>query len=70
MLYNEDRFAPRDGELVKASDRLAAFIEAYLAIRNGSGAPELHEALWAIRSEQAYRAIGGIDLGGIYADFD
>jgi putative hydrolase of HD superfamily len=69
-LYNEDRFAPRDGELVKASDRLAAFIEAYLAIRNGSAAPDLHEALWAIRSEQTQRSIGGIDLAGIYADFD
>ncbi len=68
--YNEDRFAPRDGELVKASDRLAAFIEAYLAIRNGSAAPDLHEALWAIRSEQTQRGVGGIDLSGIYADFD
>ncbi len=69
-LYDEDRYGPRDGELVKASDRLAAFLEAYLAIRNGSAAPELHEALWAIRSEQAQLSIGGIDLGGIYADFD
>lgn len=69
-LYNEDRYVPRDGELVKVSDRLAAFLEAYLAIRNGSGAPELHEALWAIRSEEAQRSVSGIDLGGIYADFD
>jgi putative hydrolase of HD superfamily len=69
-LYNDDRYTPRDGEMVKASDRLAAFIEAYLAVRNGSAAPELHEALWAIRSEQAHREVGGIDLGGIYADFD
>jgi putative hydrolase of HD superfamily len=69
-LYNEDRYSPRDGELVKASDRLAAFIEAYLAIRNGSAAPDLHEAFWAIRSEQSHLHVAGIDLGGIYADFD
>jgi putative hydrolase of HD superfamily len=68
--YNEDSHAPRDGEFVKAADRLAAFIEAYLAIRNGSAAQELHEALWAIRAEQSQRRVGGIDLGGIYADFD
>lgn len=68
--YNEDAYAPRDGELVKAADRLAAFIEAYVAIRNGSAAQELHEAVWAIRAEQGLRRVGGIDLGGIYADFD
>jgi putative hydrolases of HD superfamily len=68
--FNEDRYAPRDGEFVKAADRLAAFIEAYLAIRDGSGSPELHEALWSIRRDESQRSIGGIDLGGIYADFD
>ncbi|MHC1745284.1 MAG: HD domain-containing protein [Syntrophobacteraceae bacterium] len=68
--YNEDRYSPRDGEFVKAADRLAAFIEAYAAIRDGCGSPDLHEAFWSIRREEAQRSIGGIDLGGIYADFD
>ncbi len=68
--YNEDRYSPRDGELVKAADRLAAFIEAYAAIRDGCGSPDLHEALWSIRREEAQRTLGGIDLGEIYADFD
>jgi putative hydrolases of HD superfamily len=29
--YNEDRYNPVDGELVKVADDLAAFMEAYLA---------------------------------------
>jgi putative hydrolase of HD superfamily len=70
--YNEDRFAPRDGEIIRAADRLAAFIEAYVAIRNGCASPDLQEARWAIRNEYA-RAnvdIAGINFGEIYADFD
>ena len=68
--YNEDRFSPRDGELVKASDRLAAFIEAYVAIRNGSASPELHEAIWLMRNDRSHQTIGEIDFNEIYADFE
>jgi putative hydrolases of HD superfamily len=70
--FNEDRFDPRDGEIVRAADRLAAFIEAYAAIRNGSASPDLQEARWAIRNEYAGASlnIGGINIGEIYADFD
>jgi putative hydrolase of HD superfamily len=70
--YNEDRFDPRDGEIVRAADRLAAFIEAYLAIRNGSASPDLQEARWAIRNEYEGTSfdMAGINIGEIYADFD
>jgi len=70
--YNEDLYDPRDGEMVRAADRLAAFIEAYLAIRNGSASPDLQEARWAIRSEcqGASLDLPGINFGEIYADFD
>src|SRR5208337_3320962 len=33
--FNKDEYNPRDGELVKATDHLAAFIEAYLGLVNG-----------------------------------
>jgi putative hydrolase of HD superfamily len=70
--YNEDRYDPRDGEMIRAADRLAAFIEAYLAIRNGSASPDLQEARWAIRNEcqGATLDLAGINFGEIYADFD
>jgi putative hydrolase of HD superfamily len=70
LRYNEDRFDPRDGELVQAADRLAAFIEAYEAIRNGSGCKELQEARWTIKSEYEHSVVSGINFGQIYADFD
>ena len=70
--YNDDRYDPRDGEMIRAADRLAAFIEAYLAIRNGSASLDLQEARWAIRNEcqGASLDLAGINFGEIYADFD
>jgi len=68
--YNTDDCNPRDGELVKAADLLAAFIEAYGAMRNGCSSRDLKEAITTIKSRQARENVGGISLGEIYADFD
>jgi len=68
--YNEDVFNPRDGELVKAADSLAAFIEADVAIKNGSYSPEFQEAKMAFRDMYGRANIAGINFGEIYADFD
>ncbi len=68
--YNFDEFSPRDGELIGASDRLAAFVEAYVAIRNGSASPELHEAIWSLRNKRPAGSIAGVNFGEIYADFE
>lgn len=68
--YNHDVYNARDGEVVKAADNLAAFLEAYLALRNGIVSSDLEEAKWKIRSANDRQTIGGINLGEIYADFD
>jgi putative hydrolase of HD superfamily len=68
--YNEDIFNPRDGQLVKAADSLAAFIEAYVAIRNGSYSREFQEAKLSFKDTYGRATIAGINFGEIYADFD
>lgn len=68
--YNEDRFNPRDGELVRAADSLAAFIEAYVAVRNGSHSQEFEEAKLTFRDTYGRAHIAGINFGEICADFD
>jgi putative hydrolase of HD superfamily len=68
--YNDDINNPRDGELVKAADELAAFIEASVAIRNGSHSHELLEAKLSIKNRYAKLNAAGINLGEIYADFE
>jgi len=67
--FNKDRYNPIDGEIIKASDDLTAFIEAHLAIENGITATELQNAKLSIRKEYANKSIADINFGVIYADF-
>ncbi len=68
--FNEDRFNPRDGEIVEASDRLAAFIEAFLTLQNGIKTPELDDAKRSVKTRYKGKSIAGINFGEIYADFE
>ncbi len=67
--YNEDEFSPLDGELLKAVDRLAAFIEAKMSINHGIKSDELKEASNNIYNEYARETISGIDFGRIFHYF-
>lgn len=67
--YNEDRFSPRDGEIVKAADDLAAFVEAYLGLENGIRSAELEESKGILRQKYRRTNVGGVNIGEIYADF-
>lgn len=67
--YNQDRYLPRDGEIVEGTDHLAAFMEVYLAMENGIHTPELDKARTNIKARYAGKTVGGINFGEIYADF-
>lgn len=68
--YNENKFNPRDGELIKAADDLAAFVEAYVAILNGSPSKYFEEAKSSVIRRYSGVNIAGVNLGEIYADFE
>lgn len=68
--YNKDEFNPRDGELIKATDNLAAFIEAYMALENGMKAVELEESKNYLKQRYRQKVIAGIKFGEIYSDFE
>jgi len=68
--FNRDEYNPRDGELVRASDHLAAFVEAYMAIKNGIASPELADAKSSLKNVYAQAVIAGIKFGEIFADFE
>jgi putative hydrolases of HD superfamily len=68
--YNSDGYSPRDGALIKAADNMAAFIEAYEGIRNGSASEVLYETKINIKEKYRYSNIGEFKLGSIYEDFD
>lgn len=60
----------RDGELVKAADDLAAFIEAYLSIINGIHNENLIIAMNNLKEKYKDKVVNGINFGKIYDDFD
>jgi putative hydrolase of HD superfamily len=69
--YNEDAFDPKDGELLKMCDSLAAFLEAYTALRNGIASDQLQQGLWRIRTKYASAVLlKRIHVGALLADFD
>ncbi|MGE4296414.1 MAG: HD domain-containing protein [Desulfovibrionaceae bacterium] len=68
--HNRNDLDPKDGELLKVCDNLAAFIEAYTALRNGISADQLHQALWRMRSQYSNATLGNIHIGSLLADFD
>ncbi len=69
--YNRDECDPKDGELLKMCDSLAAFLEAYTALRNGIASDQLQQGLWRIRSKWASRVLlGKVLVGALLADFD
>ncbi|QJT08878.1 HD domain-containing protein [Oceanidesulfovibrio marinus] len=71
-VYNQDRFDPKDGSMLKVCDTLAAFIEAYTALRNGISSDELQQGLFRMRQKYAKTVIGSgkIHVGALLADFD
>lgn len=69
--YNADEFDPKDGELLKMCDKLAAFLEAYTAVRNGVAPSELLGAIWRMKNEsRKYPNLATISFSDILADFD
>ncbi len=62
---------PKDGTTMKVCDSLAAFIEAYTALRNGISSEQLHQAIWRLREAYQHTTLGpDVHIGALLADFD
>ncbi len=69
--FNQDCFDPKDGYLLQVCDSLAAFIEAYTAMRNGITTDQLQQAVWRIRTDYNQVSLGKqLHIGSLLADFD
>jgi len=72
-MFTEDEFTnikSRDGELIKAADDLAAFLEAYISLENGIQNQDLEGAISSIREKYKPKTICNINFLQIYSDFD
>ncbi len=64
--YNRDDFSPVDGEVIRACDKLAAFIEASLSIRHGISSQHLRDGMVKIYREYGDQESGGIDFAALF----
>jgi putative hydrolase of HD superfamily len=67
--YNEDIFSPIDGELVKACDNFAAYMEAYLSITHGIKSHTLTEGCRSLFTQYENKFVAGFNMGSLFAYF-
>ncbi|NLM46653.1 MAG: HD domain-containing protein [Firmicutes bacterium] len=68
-LYNEDRYFPVDGELVRACDHFAAFMEADLSLRHGIASQALQEGRQKLLNQYRDKKVGAFDVSRWFAYF-
>jgi 5'-deoxynucleotidase YfbR-like HD superfamily hydrolase len=67
--YNTDEFSPYDGQIIRAADKLAAFLEAYNSCSSGIKSEELTGAMAAIKEKYMKQKLGKVSIDSLYASF-
>lgn len=67
--YNKNIYNPLDGKLIKACDKLAAYIEADISIKHGITSKYLEEGRINIYNKFKNKKISGIDFGEVFNYF-
>ena len=67
--YNEDRFNPIDGEVIKAADRLSSFLEAWYSMKFGVKNDEFADSMEAIKLRYKNVRFGKVDMNKIYENY-
>lgn len=67
--YNEDKFSPYDGSLIKAADQLAAFLEAWNSTKFGIKSEEFVLAMEQISSKYSQTKLGKVEFSYIFSSF-
>lgn len=68
-LYNKNEFYPLDGRIIKACDKLTAFIEADISIKHGITSKHLEEGRKNIYEKFKDKNVSGIDFGRLFKYF-
>lgn len=68
--FNDDKYDPVDGKLVRAADHLSALLEAHLSIQHGITSKQLENGRKnLLKIYKKGNNINGIDVGSIFDDF-
>ena len=67
--FNEEKFSPIDGELIRACDHISAYVEAYLSLCNGMNSEQVVLGYKNLSEKYKNKTIGGIDFDRVFAGF-
>lgn len=67
--YNEDRFNPTDGQIIRCCDHLSAYIEAYMSLSYGITSEQMVSGYEHLRERYTEKTVGGIDFGKLFGYF-
>ena len=67
--YNDDKYLPIDGEIIRACDHLSAYLEAYLSIKYGINSEQIQEGYHNLFQQYENRVIGSVDFGQLFDYF-
>ncbi len=67
--YNDDKFSPIDGEIIRACDHLSAYFEAYLSMKYGIQSEQLQSGYHNLFQRYENKIIAGIDFGQLFDYF-
>jgi putative hydrolase of HD superfamily len=68
--YNTDEFSPVDGELIRAADHLAAYLEAWSSINMGIKPEELVNSVVGMQKKYSGKKLGNSDIGLLFKGFE
>lgn len=68
-LYNRSEYNPLDGEVIRACDHLAAFIEASLSLSHGISSHHLVEAIGTLYKRYQNGVVASINFGQLFEYF-
>lgn len=67
--YNEDRYNPIDGQIIRGCDHLSAYIEAYMSLNYGIKSEQMISGYEHLQKRYKNKVIGGLDFGGLFDYF-
>lgn len=67
--YDEDKFSPIDGEIIRICDHISAYLEAYLSVMNGVEADSLKNSMQTLYQIYENKVLDGIDFSKYFEFF-
>ena len=67
--YNDDKYNPIDGQIIRACDHLSAYLEAYLSLKFGVQSESIQSGYHNLFNAYENKVIAGIDFGQLFDYF-